>query len=167
VLISRNHRKIVYLTFFFLATISTLSVTVPQARSQSAGLTSSSFQAFDQLQQVYQIGGTAPDLVAKLNVAIAEIQEAKILRTQGNQSGAANLEQQAQSMITQLESAIPPAQLTAREESTSRTILVIVSVPLAVIVSSLMFYTTLRIWRWYQREKLFEMRIVYDKKAED
>ncbi len=164
---ARSHRHITYLVFLILTTVTVLSVVAPQAHTQGPDLTASSFQAFNQLAQVYESGGAAPDLVAKLNVAIAQIQEAKILRAQGNSTGAANLEQQAQSTISEMENAIPAAQLKAQQESTSKTIFVIASIPVVVIVSTLIFYTTLRTWRWYERAKLFEMRVVEKKKTED
>lgn len=162
----RSYRHITYLLFLILATASVLSIVTPQANTQGVDLTASSFQAFNQLQQLYETGGTAPDLVARLNVAIAQIQEAKILRAQGNDTGAAKLEQQAQSTIHEVENAAPAALLKAQQESTSRTLLVIASIPVVVMVSTLIFYVTLRTWRWYERAKLFEMRIA-EKKTED
>jgi hypothetical protein len=162
----RSHHHLTYLLFLILTTVSVLSIVAPQANTQGANVTSSSFQAFNQLQQLYEMGGTAPDLVVKLNVAIAQIQEAKILRAQGNDTGAASLEQQAQSAITVVENAVPAAQLKAQQESASRTLLVLAFIPVVVVVSTLIFYAALRTWRWYERAKLFEMRIV-EKKAED
>jgi hypothetical protein len=156
-----------YLLFLILTAVSMLPMIAPQANTQAVDLTSSSFQAFNQLQQVYEIRGTAPDLVAKLNVAIAQIQEAKILRAQGNDTGAAKLEQQARSTITEVENAVPAARLKAQQESTSRILFVIASIPVFVIVSTLIFYAALRTWRWYEKAKLFEMRIVEKKKTED
>jgi len=139
----------------------------PQANTQSQDLTASSFQAFNQLAQVYKSGGTAPDLVAKLNAAVAQIQVARIMRAQGNGTGAAKLEEEAQSTITEVENAIPTAQRVAQQESAARTLLVIASIPVVVIVSTLIFYAALRTWRWYEKAKLFEMRIVEKKKTED
>jgi hypothetical protein len=112
------------------------------------------------------MGGTRPDLVAKLNLAIAQIEDAKILRAQGNEAGAAKLEEQAQSTIAEVEGAVPAATLKAQQELTNRTLLVIAYIPVVVIASALIFYTSLRAWRWYEKAKLFEMRIV-EKKTED
>ena len=99
-------------------------------------------------------------------MALTQIQEATILRAQGNVTGAIKLEGQAQSAITDVEKAIPAAQSKAQQDSTSRTLLVIASIPIVVIISTLIFYVALRTWRWYERAKLFEMRIV-EKKTED
>jgi predicted 2-oxoglutarate/Fe(II)-dependent dioxygenase YbiX len=140
---------------------------LPQANMQNADLTASSYQAFSQLAQVYQSGGTAPDLVAKLNVAVAKIQDAQAARAQGNVTGAASLEQQARSAIAEVESAIPVAQASARQESAARTLFVVATIPVAVFVSTFIFYASLRAWRWYEKEKLFEMRIVEKKETED
>jgi hypothetical protein len=164
---ARCHRQITYFLFLILSALSFLSAITPHVNTQSLDLTASSYQAFNRLTQVYESGGIAPDLVAKLNVAIAQIQGAKILRAQGNDTGAAKLEQQAQSTITEVENAAPAAQLKAQQESISRTLLVIASIPVVVVVSTLIFYAALRTWRWYEKAKLFEMRIVEKKKTED
>jgi len=47
-----------------------------------------------------------------------------------------------------------------------RTILVLTTVPLVVVASTFLFYVSLRTWRWYERMKLYAMRIV-EKKTED
>jgi hypothetical protein len=161
-----SHRHIAFLLFLILATLVLFSTMTPQANTQSLDLTASSYQAFSQLAQVYQSGGTAPDLVAKLNVAIAQIQEARIVRAQGNGTGAAKLEEQARSTIVEVENAIPVAQANAQEESATRALFVIASIPVVVILSTLIFYAALRTLRWYERAKLFEMRIV-EKQTED
>ena len=150
-----------------LTIVSVFSIMLPQANMQNADLTASSHQAFRELTQVYQSGGTAPDLVVKLNVAIAQIQEARIMRAQGNGTGAAKLEEQARSVIVEVENAIPVARENAQEESTTRALFVIASIPVVVILSTLIFYAALRTLRWYERAKLFEMRIVEKKKTED
>lgn len=162
-----SHRHIAFLLFLILATVSPLSIMTPQADTPNLDLTASSYQAFNQLSQIYQSGATAPDLVAKLNVAIAQIQEAKIMRAQGNGTGATKLEEQARSTIAEVENAIPVAQANAQEESTTRALFVIASIPVVVILSTLIFYSVLRTWRSYERAKLFEMRIVEKKKTED
>ena len=150
-----------------LAVVSVFSIMLPQANMQNADLTTSSYQAFTQLAQVYQSGGTAPDLVARLNGAITKIQEAQIARAQDNATGAASLEQQAGSAIAEVEGAIPDAQASAQQESTARTLLVVATIPAAVFVSTFIFYASLWAWRWYEKEKLFEMRIVEKKETED
>jgi hypothetical protein len=155
------------LLFLMLAIVSLFSIMWPQANMQNADLTASSYQVFSELAQVYQSGGTAPGMVAKLNVAVAEIQEAQVARAQGNATGAARLEEQARSTIAEVESAIPAAQAKAQQESTTRALFVVAAIPVAVFISTFIFYVALRAWRWYEKEKLFEMRIVEKKKAED
>jgi ABC-type enterochelin transport system substrate-binding protein len=134
---------------------------------QNADLTASSYQAFSELAQVYQSGGRAPDLVAKLNVAIAKIQDAQVARAQGNVTGAASLEEQARSAIAEVENAVPAAQASAQQQSATRTLFVVATIPVAVFISAFIFYASLRTWRWYEKEKLFEMRIVEKKENED
>jgi hypothetical protein len=164
---AHGHRQTGYLLLLMLAIVSLFSMILPQANMQNADLTASSYQAFSELAQVYRSGGTAPDLVAKLNVAVAKIQEAQVARAQGNFSGAASLEQQARSTIGKVENAIPTAQASAQQESTARTLFVVAAIPVAVFVSTFIFYASLRAWRWYEKQKLFEMRIVERKETED
>ena len=70
--------------------------------------------------------------------------------------------------MAQIMSEAPAAQQKAALDSTTRTIVVVASIPVVVAASTLIFYVTLRTWRWYERMKLFEMRIVVgEKKTED
>jgi hypothetical protein len=164
---AHSHRQTGYLLLLMLVIVGVFSVMLPRANMQNADLTVSSYQAFSELAQVYRSGGTAPDLVAKLNVAVAKIQEAQVARAQGNATGAAKLEEQAQSAIADVESALPAAQASAQQESTARTLFVVATIPVAVFVSTFIFYASLRAWRWYEKQKLFEMRIVEKKETED
>jgi hypothetical protein len=150
-----------------LAVLSILSMMLPQANMQNADLMTSSYQAFTQLAQVYQSGGAAPALVAKLNDAVARIQEAQVARAQGNVTGAAGLEEQARSAIAEVENGIPIAQASAEQDSAARSLFAVTMIPIAVLVSTFIFYASLRGWRWYEKEKLFEMRIVEKKETED
>jgi hypothetical protein len=150
-----------------LTVLSVFSTMLPQANMQNADLTASSYQAFTQLAQVYQSGGTAPDLVVKLNDAVAKIQEAQVARAQGNATGAASLEEQARSAIAEVENGVPAAQASAQRESTARTMVAVTMIPIAVFVSTFIFYASLSAWRWYEKEKLYEMRIVEKKETED
>lgn len=106
-------------------------------------------------------------MVAKLNSAVAQIQGAKVARAQGNTTGVARLEEQARSTIAEVENATPAAQAKAQQESTTRTLFVVATIPVVVFASAFIFYAALRTWRWYEKEKLFEMRIVEKKKTED
>jgi hypothetical protein len=150
-----------------LAITGVFGTMLPRASMQTVDLTASSYQVFSQLAEVYQSGGTAPDLVAKLNVAVAKIQEAQVARAQGNVTDAASLEEQARSAIAEVENAIPAAQASAQRESTARTMVAVTMIPVAVFVSTSIFYASLRAWRWYEKEKLYKMRIVEKKETED
>jgi hypothetical protein len=164
---AHHHRQTNYLLLLMLAIVSVFSIMLPQANMQNTDLTASSYQAFRDLTQVYRSGGRAPDLVAKLNVAIGKIQEAQVARAQGNVTAAASLEEQARSAIAEVENAVPAAQTSARQDSTTRTLVVVATIPVVVFVSTFIFYASLRAWRWYEKEKLFEMRIVEKKETED
>jgi len=118
------------------------------------------------LFNVYQSGGQAPDLLAKLNAALELIQAAGNDRVQGNLTGAAVLEMQARLILKEVEQGSPAAQEQALESTRNKTYAVIASVPIAVIISTVAFYYGLRVWRLYEKKKLFEMEIIGEK-AED
>lgn len=59
------------------------------------------------------------------------------------------------------------AQQRAGRDSMSRTVVIVSLVPVVVILSTFMFYGGLRTWRWYEKTRLFGMRIVEKKKVED
>lgn len=127
--------------------------------------TTLSYQAFGQLSKVYQSGGQTMDLVAKVNSALGMIQEARMKRAQGNTADAMRLEDGARSIIHSVLAAIPAAQEQARSDSASRELTVAALIPVVVVLSTLIFYAALRTWRYYERLKLYEMRIV-EKKTE-
>jgi hypothetical protein len=126
---------------------------------------SSVFQAYTSLADVYASGGQAPDLVARLNAAINLTEQAGIRRDNGDLVGAASLDSQAEAEITGVLSEIPAAQQNADQVSSTRTITAVVLVPVLVIVSTFAFYVALRTWRAYDKDRLYEMRIV--EKAQD
>jgi hypothetical protein len=143
-----------------------LGVAAPHAVSQSASdATTLSYRAFNQLSNVYRAGGHAPDLVAKLNDALGMIQEAQIKRAHGDMPSANRLEDQAKSTIQSVLSAIPAAQDQAISASNMKTLTILASIPIIVAVSTFAFYAALRVWRYYEKLKLYEMKIV-EKKAE-
>ena len=125
-----------------------------------------SYQAFSQLTSVYRAGGQAPDLVVRLNQALGMIQDARIKQAQGDIPDANRLEDQARSNIQSVLNSIPAAETQAIHDSNSRTFTVVASVPTIVVLSTFIFYVGLRSWRYYEKMKLYEMRIV-EKKAED
>jgi len=150
-----------------LAVALTLFVIAPQVSpQQQQDLTSASEHAFVGLFNVYQSGGQAPDLLAKLNAALELIQAAGDDRVQGNLTGAAVLEMQARLILKEVEQGSPAAQEQALESTRNKTYAVIASVPIAVIISTVAFYYGLRVWRLYEKKKLFEMEIIGEK-AED
>jgi hypothetical protein len=144
-----------------------LGIMVPKVTTQTSDLVASSYHTFNLLADVYRLGGAAPELVAKLNIALEQMQEARIKRAQGDEAGAARLEEQARSTIAEIENAIPAAQQRAERDSATRMLFVLASIPVAVIISTFTFYLALSTWRRYERLKLYEMRIVENKKSED
>ena len=143
------------------------SVTRYGATQTSEDSTALSYRAFNQLADVYRLGGSAPDLVAKLNVALGQIQEVRTKRFQGDNASAARLEDQARSTIADIMKDVPVAQQRAGRDSMSRTVVIVSLVPVVVALSTFMFYGGLRGWRWYEKTRLFGMRIVEKKKIED
>jgi hypothetical protein len=128
--------------------------------TQTPDVTTLSYQAFDQLAAVYRSGGSAPPLVSRLNSALSLMEAARIERAQGNASNASALEGQARSIIEQLSNQIPAAQQQAVQESDLRVQIVIGGAVFVIGLLTFCFYGSLRIWRWYEKEKLFEMRIL-------
>lgn len=124
-------------------------------------------QAFGDLASIYRSGGSAPELVAKLNVALELIQEARSKRLSGDEAGALALEEKARVAISEVLSEIPAAQEKAQRESTNKAFTVILYVPVVVALSTFVFYAALKTWRWYEKTKLFEMRIVEKKEEKD
>jgi hypothetical protein len=147
--------------------VGLLSLTMPQGATQTnQDVTDLSYRAFSEIAQVYRSGGQAGDLVAKLNEAIHLIHQSRVESLTGNQTGASALDEKARSMIDEVLAAVPVVQQQAQSQSQIRTITVIALIPVAVLVSTLVFIVALRVWRDYERSKLYEMRIV-EGKAED
>ena len=152
---------------FILLAAVLLSFSVQFASSQaSTDPTTLSYQAFSQLKKVYRSGGQAPDLLARLNLALSSIQDARVKRALGDITAANKLEEDARSTVQSVLSAIPAAQEKADRDSATRTATAVALIPIIVVLSTFVFYATLRTWRYYEKMKLYEMRIV-EKKAED
>jgi len=144
------------------------SVRAPQATAPtSKDVTALAQEAYGQLAQVYRSGGNTPELVGRLNDALELIQEARIKRLSGDQAGAVVLEEQARVVILGVMSEIPSVQQKVQRESPDRIIMTILCVPVVVVLSTFVFYVALRTWRWYEKARLFEMRIVENKKESD
>jgi len=166
-MLSRGAFRAMFLIVLILAVGALVNMEIQLANSQaSENLTALTYDAFSQIAGVYQSGGEAPELVAKLNVAIQRIQEARLMRSQGDEAGAVRLEEEVRKEILDIIRGIPAAREKAQRDSTARTIRVFVSVPAVVALSTLIFYLGLRTWRWYEKIKLFEMRIVEKKKKD-
>jgi hypothetical protein len=149
-----------------IGSIASSDASQPSA-STSEELTDSARQVFSQIAGIYRSGGSAPELVAELNSALELIREARYKRLGGDESGALVLEEQARLALSNIMNKIPAAQQKAQHEATIRTIMVIVYVPVVVALSTFIFYVALRTWRWYEKSRLFEMRIVEKKKEMD
>jgi len=150
-----------------IAIVLLLTSLAPRAASQaSSNPVDLSYQAYAQLASVYRSGGQAPDLVARLNSALDIIQDARVKRAQGDIADANRLEGQANSTIQSVLAAIPAAQEQTAHDSTIRTVTTVALIPVVVALSTFVFYATLRTWRYYEKMKFYEMRIV-EKKTED
>ena len=148
-------------TLAFL-TVSNLTLVLTRGQEE---IQPSVLQAFLGLANVYSRGGQSPDLVARLNAAIGLAEQGKIEREEGNLTGAASLENQADAEAAYVLSQIPAAQQNADHVSSIRTMTAIALVPISVIVSTFALYLVLRTWKAYERRRLYEMRIV--EKTED
>jgi hypothetical protein len=152
--------------FFILAilAVNLLSLTIPRGATQGTqDLTDMSYRAFSEIAGVYRSGGEAGELVSKLNEAIQLIQQSKAELLAGNQTGASSLDEKARSIIEYVQADAPAAQQRAQSKSQIRIITVIALIPIAVLLSTFVFIVALRIWRDYERSKLYEMRIVEGK----
>ena len=127
---------------------------------QSESIDVLSYRAFSGLATIYQQGGQSPELVAKLNQALGLIDEAHLKLLQGNDADATSLQGQANSILTGVLNQVPAAQQTAATERTWRTLTIVGLIPLAVLLSTLLFYASLRMWRRYEKSQLFEKRII-------
>lgn len=164
---SSNRRHLVAILVALTGICLLLGPEVFIVGSQRSDPIALSYQAFSELdEKVYRSGGEAPDLVAKLNLAVGVIEEAQMKRVQGDPAAANGLEDNATSIIQSVLTAIPTAQEQAAAHSASWNLTVLVLIPVVVILSTFLFLVSLRTWRYYERMKLYEMRIV-EKKAED
>ncbi|MGA2973273.1 MAG: hypothetical protein ABSE39_11730 [Candidatus Bathyarchaeia archaeon] len=145
-----------------LAAVIILTIAQP-SHSQVADVSTLSYQTFNQLASVYRSGGTAPGLVSRLNVALGLIENARIKRAQGDTANAVRLEDQARSIIEQLSPETIAAQQQAVHDSTLRAQVAYGEAALVVALLTFCFYAGLRLWRWYEKERLYEMRILAEK----
>jgi len=142
------------IALFLILTNVSLSYT------QAPDVSTLSYQTFDQLAAVYRSGGSAPDLVSQLNSALSLMEAARVERAQGNASNASSMEDQARSIMERLSNQIPAAQQQAVQESNLRVEITIAGAIFVVGLLTFCFYGGVRVWRWYEKEKLLEMRIL-------
>ncbi len=160
----RRVHRIMLVFILFLTIEALLSIRTPTAITQNSDeVTALAREAFSRIAEVYQSGGEAPELVARLNNALKLAEQARLSRLEGDEASALRLEEQAHASISEILRDIPAAHQRAEHSSTRRTLTVLATVPLVVALSTLMFYVGLGTWRWYERIKLFEMRIVEKK----
>jgi len=163
--LARGFRQAILL--LVLATGILVSAENPSVEPQaSEDLTSLTREAFTQIAEVYRLGGDAPELVAKLNRALELTDQARLKRFEGDEASAAKLEEQARVAILQIMNDVPDARERAEYHSVIKTVTMFVLVPAVVALSTIIFYAGLRTWRWYEKGKLFEMRIVAKKKED-
>lgn len=93
-------------------------------------------------------------------MALGLIEDARTKRAQGDSASALRLEDQARTILNQLPPDIRTAQQQALHDSTLRAQATYGEAALVVALLTLCFYGCLRIWRWYEKEKLYEMRIL-------
>lgn len=160
-------RKLEASAFFVLWVAILFGAFTQQANTQVSGdLGALSYQAFNGIVAVQKAGGNVSNLVGRLNVALGLIQEGRVKRAQGDSAATMRLEEQAHSTLGGIIDEAPIAKQSAEHESFTRALLVFISAPLIAVFSTFVFYAALQAWRWYDRAKLFEMRIV-EKKTED
>ena len=152
-----THRsQLILVIALTLFAISNQSLTLTQGDQTQTSV----FQAYTGLAAVYASGGQAPDVVARLNAAITLTEQAKIRRNNGDLVGAASLDSQADAELSEVLSEIPVAQQNAHQVSLTRITTALALVPVLVITSTFAFYVALRVWRDFERRRLYEMRII-------
>jgi len=159
----RLHLRVALLVIVIVLVVS---ISATQVNSQSGDTVALSYQAYGEIAAIYRSGGRAPDLVAKLNTALEMLHSAQLKSAEGDDQGATALENQARTLLNQVIAEVPLAQQQAKQEVVSQTLSLLLIIPVTAIVSTLAFYVALSTFRWYEKMKLFELRIV-EKDAED
>jgi hypothetical protein len=142
-----------------LVVILTLTSVEP-TKTQTSEVSALSYQAFNQLAQVYRSGGTSPKLVALLNNGLVLVEEARAKRAQSDAVSAAVLESQARAIFVQMSPQISFAQQDAIRNATSRVQILFVETALTVCTLMAGLYGGILLYRWYEKERLFEMKIL-------
>ena len=154
------------LVLVLILSIGTVIGVATRAQAGPEDLTVLARDTFAEIAAIYQSGGEPRELVDKLNSALGLLEQARLERLNGDVTNALKLEESAREMILEITGDIPAASEKAKRESTMTILKVLASIPVAVGLSTFAFYTGLKIWRWYEKTKLFEMRIVEKKKKD-
>ena len=152
------------LVLVFMLAIGTVIGVATRAQAGPEDLTALARETFTEISAIYQSGGEPRELVDRLNNALRLLEQARLERQKGDETNALRLEESAREMILKIKEDIPAASEKAQHESTMTILKVLASIPVSVGLSTFAFYTGLKIWRWYEKAKLFEMRIVEKKK---
>jgi len=152
--------KAAFWLWLLIASLIVLCAAPHALTQQPASTEALSYRTFSGLATIYQQGGQSPQLVAELNQALGLMDEAHVKLLQGNDADATKLEGQANSILTDVLNQTPAAQQTAANDRTWRILTTVSLIPLAVLLSTLLFYISLRVWRRYEKSQLFEKRII-------
>jgi CHASE3 domain sensor protein len=99
-----------------------------------------------------------------MNTALEQIQEARVEAALGQTAEAQALQDQARGTLEKIITESPGAQQQAQLEATRRSTVVLAFIPITVVVCTVASYVAVRVWRRYDRSRLYEMRIVNEKK---
>ena len=152
--------KAAFWLWLLIASLIVLCAAPHALTQQPASTEALSYRTFSGLATIYQQDGQSPQLVAELNQALGLMDEAHVKLLQGNDADATKLEGQANSILTDVLNQTPAAQQTAANDRTWRILTTVSLIPLAVLLSTLLFYISLRVWRRYEKSRLFEKRII-------
>ena len=124
-----------------------------------------SYTVFSQLQAANSPG--ISDLVSKANVALDLLHDAVVKRSRGDNEGAIQSEESARDILQGILNQMPLRLQQVEAESRISTMLVAVGAVLTVVASTGIFVVMLGGWRWYEKQKFYEMVIVEDKSTND
>ncbi len=164
---SQLSSRVMFILAIVLILACSTAIGTPRATpSTSEDVTALAQETYGRLAQIYRSGGSAPELIGRLNDALGLVHEAQLKRLSGDESGAVALEEQARVIILQVASEASSVQQKAQQDSTNRTVIAIVTVPLVSAISTLVFYAALRTRRRHEKARVFGMRIVEKKKPD-
>ena len=142
----RRIQPVVYSVLVLLTIALLFRLPQPVNSQTSPDISSLAFRAFTGLEQIYHSGGTAPTLLSRLNVALGLIQNSTIEQNEGNSSASRTLASQAEAILTDIVNQTPSARSNAERESSWKTLLIVISIPTVVTISTLLFLSLLLGW---------------------